>query len=69
MKLLEFLSSDLAQVKLAEADHEWPVVKSVELVEEPLEEFGPFKADPLEVGLLARNAPAARRIFERAGWH
>jgi iron(III) transport system substrate-binding protein len=33
-----------------------------------LEAMGKFKADPLPVAALAKNAAAAQRTYDRAGW-
>jgi iron(III) transport system substrate-binding protein len=33
-----------------------------------LEAMGPFEADPVNVGTLAKNTALAQKIFDRAGW-
>ncbi|HSN91813.1 MAG TPA: extracellular solute-binding protein [Anaeromyxobacteraceae bacterium] len=68
VKLLEFLTSDSAQVRFADADNEWPVARTARVSNPALERLGTFKTDSLDVGTLARNAPLARQIFARAGW-
>jgi iron(III) transport system substrate-binding protein len=66
---LEYLASDEAQAHFADGNDEWPAVRTVQVRNVAFDALGPWKADPLEVGTLARNTAAAQRIFERAGWH
>ncbi|MEO8297974.1 MAG: extracellular solute-binding protein [Burkholderiales bacterium] len=67
IKFLEYLAGNEAQGYFANGNNEWPVVKGVPVTRE-LEALGTFKADVLPIGDLARNAAAAQRAFDRAGW-
>jgi iron(III) transport system substrate-binding protein len=68
VRFLEYLASDAAQAHFADGNNEWPVVKTAAVKNPALEALGPFKADPLNVGILTRNTAAAQKIFDRAGW-
>ena len=67
VRLLEFLSSDMAQEAFAEGNYEFPVVEGVK--KNPvLESWGDFKKDDLNISILGENNPEAIRIFDRAEW-
>jgi iron(III) transport system substrate-binding protein len=66
-KLIEFLSSDHAQHIYAETNIEYPVKPDVPW-SGPLQGWGKFKADSLNVAALGTNQPAAIKIFDRVGW-
>ncbi len=68
VKFLEYLASDSAQRYFADGNNEWPAVASVPVKNPALEAMGKFKADNLPVATLAKNAVAAQRIYDRAGW-
>lgn len=68
VKFLEYLASDDAQRYFADGNNEWPVVASAAVKNPALDAMGQFKADSLPVATLARNAVAAQRIYDRAGW-
>ena len=68
VKFLEYLASDDAQRYFADGNNEWPSVGSVAVKNPALEAMGKFKADNLPVATLAKNAVAAQRIYDRAGW-
>jgi len=68
IRFLEYLASDDAQRYFADGNNEWPAVTSVVVKNPALEAMGKFKADNLSVTLLAKNAVAAQRIYDRAGW-
>ncbi|GAA4017423.1 Fe(3+) ABC transporter substrate-binding protein [Actimicrobium antarcticum] len=68
VKFLEYLSSDQAQAYFADGNNEWPVVKSVKITNPALEALGPFKAETINVGILAKNQAAVQKIYDRAGW-
>ena len=68
VKFLEYLASDQAQVYFADGNNEWPVVKSVKTQNPALKALGDFKADSINVGLLAKNQALAQKIYDRAGW-
>ena len=66
VKLLEFLSDDLAQKMYAEQNFEYPV-KPGAAWSGLVESWGRFKADKLDMIKVARNRAAAVRIFDRVG--
>ncbi len=68
VKFLEYLASDNAQRYFADGNNEWPAVASVKIMNPALETMGKFKSDPLDVATLAKNAAAAQRTYDRAGW-
>jgi iron(III) transport system substrate-binding protein len=68
VKFLEYLASDDAQRYFADGNNEWPAVASVVVRNPALDAMGKFRADNLPVATLARNAVAAQRAFDRAGW-
>lgn len=67
IKLMEFMTSEAAQVEYAQSNHEYPVVKGVEM-SETLQEFGDFKADDLLLDKLGEHNAEGVRIMDRAGW-
>jgi iron(III) transport system substrate-binding protein len=68
VKFLEYLAGDDAQRYSADGNNEWPAVVSVVVRNPALDAMGKFKADNLPVATLAKNAAAAQRIYDRAGW-
>ena len=67
VRLLEFLTGDEAQRVFAQANHEYPVKPGVEW-SEPLQRWGDFAADTLDLTVLGENNTEAVRIFDRVGW-
>jgi iron(III) transport system substrate-binding protein len=68
IRFLEYLASDEAQAYFANGNNEWPVVRSAVVKNAELVALGNFEADPLNMGVLAKNLPAAQRIVDRVGW-
>jgi iron(III) transport system substrate-binding protein len=68
VKFLEYLASDDAQRYFADGNNEWPAVPGVKIKNEALEAMGSFKADPLPITALAKNAALAQKLYDRAGW-
>ena len=68
VKFLEYLASDDAQRYFADGNNEWPAVASVKIKNPALDSMGKFKSDSLDVATLAKNAAAAQRTYDRAGW-
>ena len=66
VKLLEFLSDDLAQKMYAEQNFEYPVKPGVPW-SGLVESWGKFKADSIDMIKVAKNRPTAIRIFDRVG--
>lgn len=68
IRFLEYLASDEAQTYFADGNNEWPAVGSVPVKNVALEAMGKFKADTLPIATLSKNAAAAQKIYDRAGW-
>ena len=68
VKFLEYLASDSAQAYFADGNNEWPVVKTAVTKNPALEQLGDFKVDPLPVAALLKNAAAAQKMMDRAGY-
>lgn len=66
-RLLEFLVTDESQAWYSEANNEYPVVQSAP-ISQTLKDFGPFKADDLNLTLLGQNNRKAVMLMDRAGW-
>lgn len=67
VRLIEFLVSDEAQRIYAESVYEYPVKAGV-AVSPTVGAFGDFKADDLDLAVLAEHNAEAVRVFDRAGW-
>ncbi|MEX0614881.1 MAG: Fe(3+) ABC transporter substrate-binding protein [Methylophaga sp.] len=67
VKLIEFLSSDEAQQWYAEVNGEYPVVENI-ASSALLQQWGEFKADPLNMAILGENNREALKLMDRAGW-
>jgi iron(III) transport system substrate-binding protein len=68
VKFLEYLASDQAQAYFANGNNEWPVVPSAKTANPALDAMGSFKADELNVGILAKHQAAVQKAYDRAGW-
>jgi iron(III) transport system substrate-binding protein len=67
VKLLEFLSGEEAQAKLATINYEYPVNPAVS-PSELLQNWGEFKKDELNLAALGEHNQTAVIIFDRVGW-
>lgn len=67
IKLMEFLTSDEAQHWYAEVNGEYPVVEDI-ASSTLLQQWGEFKADPLNMSVLGENNTEALKLMDRAGW-
>ncbi|WP_158965932.1 Fe(3+) ABC transporter substrate-binding protein [Chachezhania sediminis] len=67
IKFLEYLTSDQAQEYFSAGNNEYPAVEGVALAA-PVEGLGTFKADDVDLSVVAENLPAAQRIFNEVGW-
>lgn len=67
IKLMEFLTSAEAQQWYADVNGEYPVVAGI-ASSALLQQWGEFKADPLNMGLLGENNREALKLMDRAGW-
>ncbi len=68
VKFLEYLASDEAQAYFANGNNEWPAVASAVTKNPELESLGKFKADSINVGVLAKNSAQAQKVYDRAGY-
>jgi iron(III) transport system substrate-binding protein len=67
IKLLEFLSEKEAQIRFAEANYEYPVLRGVAF-SDLLNSWGKFKADEIPLSELGENNTKAIELFNEAGW-
>jgi len=67
IKLLEFLSGEIAQRKYAADNYEYPANPSVPIDEE-IASWGRFKSDTVSLRKIADLSPKAQMIIDRAGW-
>lgn len=67
-QFLDYLVSDEAQAYFANGNNEWPVVKSAVTKNAALDSLGKFKADAINVGVLAKNQATVQKIYDRAGY-
>ncbi|MDX1572446.1 MAG: Fe(3+) ABC transporter substrate-binding protein [Methylophaga sp.] len=67
IKLIEFLTSAEAQEWYAQVNGEYPVVEGI-ASSDLLQQWGEFKADPLNMGVLGENNSEALKLMDRAGW-
>ena len=66
-KLVAFLLTDASQAWYGEINLEYPVRKGIE-INDILQQWGPFKADALNLTRLGELNAEAVRIMDRAGW-
>ncbi len=67
IKFLEYLASDQAQQYFSAGNDEFPAVPSVP-VSESVAKLGSYKADDVSLSDVAKNVPAAQKIFNEVGW-
>ncbi|MEW9921570.1 Fe(3+) ABC transporter substrate-binding protein [Marimonas sp. MJW-29] len=67
IKFLEYLSSDQAQQYFSAGNDEFPAVAGVSL-SESVAKLGEFKADEVNLSVVAKNVPEAQKIFNEVGW-
>ena len=68
VKLMEFLTSDVAQQIYAEVNYEYPVKPGVEWAEN-VKSWGTFKADELPLSDIARLSPDAIKLVDTVGYN
>lgn len=68
IKFLEYLSSEQAQVYFSAGNDEYPTVANVPL-SESVAKLGEFRADKVNLSLVAKNVPLAQQIFNEVGWY
>lgn len=67
IRFIEFLISEEAQTVFTNANFEYPILESVEPVED-IKVWGDFKEDNLELNKLGENNKKAVLIFDETGW-
>ena len=67
IKLMEFLSGDLAQRMYAEQNHEYPVNKDI-APSGLVQSWGEFKYDPLPLSEIAKNRVTATKLADKVGY-
>ncbi|MEM8699420.1 MAG: extracellular solute-binding protein [Pseudomonadota bacterium] len=67
VKFLEYLASDQAQEYFSAGNDEYPAVPGVAL-SPSVASLGFFKPDDVDLSQVAKNVPAAQKIFNEAGW-
>lgn len=68
IKLMEFLSDDVAQGIYAEVNYEYPVKPGVEWADN-VKSWGTFKADDLSLAEIARLSPDAIKMVDEIGYN
>lgn len=64
---LEYLASDQAQQYFSAGNDEYPAVEGTPLADS-VQKLGAFKADAVSLSNVAKNVPAAQKIFNEVGW-
>jgi len=68
IRLLEFLSNDVAQKMYAEMNHEYPVKAGVAR-SKLVRSWGDFKIDTLSVETIAKHRPEASKLVDKVGFN
>ena len=67
IRLLEFLTGEIAQKLYGEINFEYPVNPAVGLSED-LKTWGEFKEDTVSIEKIAELARESQKIIDRSGW-
>ena len=67
VKFMEYLASNQAQVYFSAGNDEYPAVKGTDLAPS-VAKLGDFKADAVDLSKVAKQIPAAQKIFAKVGW-
>ena len=67
IKLMEFLSGDLAQQMYAEQNHEYPVNKEI-TPSGLVQSWGEFAYDPLPLAEIAKHRVTATKMVDKVGY-
>lgn len=67
IKFMEYLSSDQAQQYFSAGNDEYPAVPGVAL-SASVAALGLFRPDAVDLSKVAKNVPAAQKIFNEVGW-
>jgi iron(III) transport system substrate-binding protein len=65
---MEYLASDEAQKYFANRNHEWAVVKTVEVENDVLRKLGNFIVENIAMDAFAKNQKTSQEILERVGY-
>lgn len=68
VKLVEFLSGDVAQQMYASQNHEYPVKAGVER-SDMVKSWGTFKIDKINLETIAKNRAAATKLVDKVGFN
>ncbi len=68
IKFLEYLSSDSAQQYFSGGNDEYPSVPGV-AISPSVAQLGLFRPDSVDLSAVAKNVPAAQKIFDKVGWY
>jgi iron(III) transport system substrate-binding protein len=67
IKFMEYLASDQAQQYFSAGNDEYPAVPGVAL-SPSVAALGLFRPDAVDLSKVAKNVPAAQKIFDQVGW-
>jgi len=67
IQFLEYLASDQAQTYFSGGNDEYPAVPGVGL-SASVASLGMFRPDAVDLSKVAKNVPAAQKIFNEVGW-
>ncbi len=68
VKFLEYLSSDAAQLMLADGNNEYPAVPTVKSSNPALARLGPFKAETVPINKVGANTAQVQQMLDRVGF-
>ena len=67
IRFLEYLASDQAQQYFSAGNDEYPAVPGV-AISDSVSKLGLFRPDDVDLSEVAKNLPAAQKIFNEVGW-
>ncbi|MEP2641059.1 extracellular solute-binding protein [Roseobacter sp.] len=67
IKFMEYLASEQAQVYFSAGNDEFPAVPGVPL-SDSVAQLGAYEGDAVDLSAVAKNVPAAQKIFNEVGW-
>ncbi len=68
IKLMEFLTTELAQYKYAQENHEFPVNQNVPLSNLVKNFMGDFKRDPIDLDKISKNRKRATELVDKVNF-
>jgi iron(III) transport system substrate-binding protein len=69
IEFMEYLASDEAQKYFANRNHEWAVVKTVEVENDVLKKLGNFIVENIPMDAFAKHQKTSQEILEKVGYH